>query len=76
MLSNTIPIYYSINVPRKKFICTYRNISSKIWSFENNKLSTVCRNLKIPLDHHKGKSDAEACAKIVIKAFKEGWEYI
>ncbi len=68
--------YYSINVPRKKFICTYRNISSKIWSFENNKLSTVCRNLKIPLDHHKGKSDAEACAKIVIKAFKEGWEYI
>jgi len=68
--------YYSINVPRKKFICTYRNISSKIWSFENNKLDTVCRNLKIPLDHHKGKSDAEACARIVIKAFKEGWDYV
>ena len=68
--------YYSISVPRKKFVCTYRDISSKIWSFENNKLSTVCRNLKIPRDHHKGKSDAEACAKIVIKAFKKGWDYI
>ena len=67
--------YYSIYFPRKKFVCTYRDISSKLWSFENNKLPTVCRHLRIPLDHHKGKSDAEACAKIVIKAFKEGWNY-
>ncbi len=67
--------YYGISLPRKKFVCTYRNISSKLWSFENNKLPTVCRHLKIPLDHHKGKADAEACAKIVIKAFKEGWNY-
>jgi DNA polymerase-3 subunit epsilon len=32
----------------------------------------VCRSLGLDLDHHDPLSDARACAKIIIKALKEG----
>ncbi len=37
------------------------------------KLNTVCKNLRIPLNHHDALSDAKGCALIAIEAFKKGF---
>jgi len=36
-------------------------------------LNTVCKNLRIPLNHHDALSDAKGCALIAIEAFKKGY---
>lgn len=67
--------YYSIDTIRTKFVCTINDVVNVFWNnLPNKKLNTVCDYLNIPLDHHKAKSDSEACAKIVIKAFQNGWK--
>src|SRR5699024_5230818 len=39
---------------------------------ENNKLTTLCTNLEIPLEnHHNALADSIACAKILIKEARE-----
>ena len=48
-------------------------IDADIQKFENNKLNTVCKNLRIPLNHHDALSDAKGCALIAIEAFKKGY---
>ena len=35
---------------------------------KNNRLPVVCKSLDIPLVHHNARSDAEACAHIILKA--------
>lgn len=57
--------------PDVSFKCTIR-IAREVWGIRPTKLSDVCRHLSIPLKHHDAKSDAEACANIVIVAMKEG----
>ena len=40
----------------------------KLFDFENNKLGTVCKNLKIKMyQYHRAESDARACAEVLIK---------
>jgi DNA polymerase-3 subunit epsilon len=48
-------------------------LARKYWDFENNKLNTVCKHLRIPLNHHDALSDAKGCALIAIEAFKKGY---
>ena len=53
--------------PRHQFLCTVQMARSK-WNLPSAKLPIVCNHLRIPLDHHNALSDAEACAKIAIRA--------
>ncbi len=63
--------FYGIDFEEPEFFCTCR-LSRQAWPhFENHKLSTVCRMLNIPLDHHKADSDANACALIALKLREE-----
>ena len=56
-----------ITPPRHQFRCTVQMARSK-WNLRSAKLPVVCNFLRIPLDHHDAMSDAEACAKIAIRA--------
>ena len=61
-------------LPSKPFVCTVK-LARTVWNVYPTKLPDVCRHLKIPLRHHEARSDAEACAKIVIAAKKAGWQW-
>jgi DNA polymerase-3 subunit epsilon len=56
------------------FICTVRAARS-LWGFYPTTLSDVCRQLRIPLQHHDAESDARACARILLTAREHGHEY-
>jgi DNA polymerase-3 subunit epsilon len=43
-----------------------------VWGIYPTKLPNVCRHLGISLNHHEASSDAEACARIMIRALEEG----
>ena len=58
-----------ITPPRHEFLCTVQMARAK-WNLPSAKLPIVCKYLRIPLDHHNALSDAEACAKIAIKALR------
>jgi DNA polymerase-3 subunit epsilon len=58
--------------PRRPYVCTVE-LARKTWSIYPTKLPLVCGRLGIELDHHQALSDAEACARIVLAALKEGW---
>ena len=57
--------------PPHRFVDTVR-LARSTWKIYPTKLPNVCSHLKIELNHHEALSDAEACAKIVIAAQKEG----
>ena len=43
-----------------QYCCTYK-MGRRMWpQLENHKLNTICKYLKLPLDHHKADSDASA----------------
>jgi DNA polymerase-3 subunit epsilon len=58
---------YGITPPTTPFRCSMQ-ISRRSWNIYPTKLSDVCRELGIPLNHHEALSDALACAQIVISA--------
>ncbi|MCX5796815.1 MAG: 3'-5' exonuclease [Elusimicrobia bacterium] len=58
--------------PPWPYVCTVQ-LARKTWSIYPTQLPTVCGRLGIDLDHHQALSDAEACARIVLAALKEGW---
>ncbi|MFH1878268.1 MAG: 3'-5' exonuclease [Candidatus Omnitrophota bacterium] len=60
-----------LEMPENPFLCTMR-LARRVWNVYPTKLPDICRHLNIPLRHHEAGSDAEACAKIVIAAIKEG----
>lgn len=60
--------HYGINLPAFDWVCTVNLARAKWPDIENHKLSTVCRHLDIPLQHHDPASDAQACANIYIQA--------
>lgn len=60
-----------LNVPLHSFQCTVR-LARTIWNIYPTTLPDVCRYLRIPLRHHDARSDAEACAQIVIAAIEAG----
>lgn len=58
-----------IKPPKREFVCTVQ-LARANWKLPSARLPVVCKHLKIPLNHHDPLSDAEACAKIALKAFK------
>ena len=65
---------YGLRPPRSDFICTVELARSR-WGLHPTNLSEVCRRLRIPLTHHDAKSDAVACAGIVLAAESDGWRF-
>ena len=58
---------YGLSAPAAPFRCTVQ-ISRRAWSIYPTKLSNVCLELGIALNHHEALSDAMACAQIVLAA--------
>lgn len=65
---------YGLEQPRQPFVCTV-SLARQQWQLYPTKLPNVCQHLQIPLKHHDAASDAEACARIVIAAQKQGWRF-
>ncbi len=63
---------YGLAYPEKPFVCTVR-VARQVWGIYPTTLVDVCARLGIPLRPHQADSDAEACARIVIKAARRGW---
>jgi DNA polymerase III subunit epsilon len=57
--------------PALDFHCTVR-LARRAWRLSRANLPAVCEHLGIALCHHDPASDAEACARIVIAARREG----
>jgi DNA polymerase III, epsilon subunit and related 3''-5'' exonucleases len=61
---------YDMECPNFEFYCSHK-ISKKLMpGLMSYKLSTVCGELDIDLNHHEAKSDAEGCAKVVLELAK------
>ena len=56
-----------IQLPRWRFRCSAR-LARRILKIYPANLPAVCARLGIPLKHHDARSDAEACARIMIAA--------
>lgn len=61
---------YQIDRPTHPFLCTVK-FARQQWQIRPTKLSDVCRELNIQLQHHNALSDAHACAQIIIAAGSE-----
>jgi len=59
--------HYDIRYKMNPFLCS-RRLSKEAFDFNRWSLSYICKRLNIPLKHHEPESDANACARIVIKA--------
>ena len=63
-----------VRCPEQPFLCTVR-LARRVWSLKHAGLSRVCDYLGINLKgHHHALADAEACARIVIAARREGYK--
>jgi len=58
---------YGLAAPKIKFRCTVE-IARRTWRIYPTRLSNVCKELGIALNHHEALSDAAACAEIVLAA--------
>ncbi|MDE3261189.1 MAG: 3'-5' exonuclease [Acidobacteriota bacterium] len=63
-----------VEPPPVPYVCTVQLARSQ-WNIYPTRLPDVCRRLGIPLHHHRSASDAEACARIVLTAEREGWHH-
>lgn len=60
-----------LSAPVVQWACSMR-LARRVWGFSRPNLASVTGALGIPLCHHEAGSDAEACARIVLRAMKEG----
>jgi DNA polymerase-3 subunit epsilon len=58
---------YGIGMPEVEYRCTV-SLARAVWGIRPTKLPNVCDYLGIGLRHHDPLSDAEACARIVMRA--------
>jgi DNA polymerase-3 subunit epsilon len=56
--------------PPSPWLCTVR-LARRVWGIHPTRLPDVCGRLDIPLRHHDAASDAEACARIVLRAVEK-----
>lgn len=61
----------NMEIPSLRYLCTVR-LARQLWDIKPTKLSDVCGQFEIPLNHHDAASDALACAKIVLRAYLSG----
>lgn len=59
-----------IKMPSLPFVCTVK-LARKILNINPTNLYNVCKRLRIALNHHNALSDAKACARILIRAWKK-----
>ena len=59
-----------IEMPDIPFRCSMVT-ARRTWGIYPTKLPDVCRHLRISLNHHDASSDAEACARIMMRAMEE-----
>ncbi len=64
---------YRLTTPSLAFCCTVQ-LARRTWGIYPTKLSNVCEELGIELNHHEALSDAMACAKIMIAATNRSTE--
>lgn len=57
----------AVAMPPLDVVCTVE-LARRVWDPPSARLPDVCALLGIDLDHHNPRSDAEACAKIVLAA--------
>ena len=62
---------FGLEPPETPFECTVK-LARSTWGIYPTKLPNVCEYLGISLRHHDASSDAEACARIVLAALKDG----
>jgi DNA polymerase III epsilon subunit-like protein len=64
---------YGIEAPRYlPFACTVQMGRRCYPELENHRLDTLCREIGIPLDHHRADSDSYACASLLIDYLSHG----
>ncbi len=62
---------YNIPYPDINYLCSVR-LSRRAWEkMDNYRLDTLCREFGIVFRHHRAGDDAEACAKLVLKAAED-----
>ena len=67
--------HYEIDSPQfVPFVCTVQMGRKCHPEMPNHKLDTLCRNLGIPLDHHRADSDSRACAELLLDYERNGLE--
>lgn len=57
---------YNLKFKSPEFLCTLRLARSLYPGARTNKLTALCRRLKIPINHHHAEADAIACARAAI----------
>ncbi len=62
--------YYEIEATLPDSFCSLKLSRKILKDIPNHKLSTVCRYLDIPLNHHEALSDARGAAEIILKLSK------
>jgi DNA polymerase III subunit epsilon len=55
----------------RSFVCSMK-LARAVWDIYPTKLPDVCARLRVRLNHHDAASDAEAAARIVMAAKKDG----
>jgi len=63
-----------VKAPAVPFVCTVK-LAREYLNIYPTTLPRVCRQLRISLEHHDPLSDAVACARIVLKAQRAGWDF-
>lgn len=64
---------YKIDHPDQNFTCSIK-AAKACWELPSYSLDSVCEHLGIELNHHEALSDATACAKIMIRAYKQRYK--
>jgi DNA polymerase-3 subunit epsilon len=70
VLRHTLDLY-NIDYPKTIYSCTYQLAKQAFKGEFSYRLDALCKNYGIKLEHHRALSDANACAEIAIKIFKE-----
>jgi DNA polymerase III subunit epsilon len=63
--------HYDLAIPYSDYLCSV-SLSRKVWKgLPSYKLNNLCSMFDIQFHHHRAGADAEACAKLVLKAGEE-----
>ena len=70
VLRHTLDLY-ELPYPKTKYTCTYQMSKTSLKGCLSYRLDAISKFLNIKLEHHRALSDANACAEIAIKLFKD-----
>ena len=70
VLRHTLDLY-DLPYPKTNYTCTYQMSKSSLKGCLSYRLDAISKFLNITLEHHRALSDANACAEIAIKLFKD-----